>query len=307
MSATPGAEGRRISVIVVSYNTCDLLRRCLASLTEADEVIVVDNASRDGSAEMVAAEFPSVILIRNERNRGFGAACNQGLDLATGDFWLLLNSDAAAEPGALRRLASALWADDGLVAVGGRLLYPDGAVQNSCANRLTLCAVFCEQYWLEKAFPRSPWLSPYWTTARLPDTGVHRVGQVMGACLGMRPGPERFDERFFLYCEDTELCHRLSLRGAIAYVPEARFVHELGASSAGTRWEAVARYNRGKELYFRLHRGPLAAFVCWGVNREGAFWRMALYALTGRLARARMWWRVLTAPLSGPPLPPDAG
>lgn len=302
----PGAEGRRISVIVVSYNTRELLRRCLASLSEADEVIVVDNASRDGSAEMVAADFPSVILIRNERNRGFGAACNQGLDVASGDFWLLLNSDAAAEPGALRALALALWEDNALVAVGGRLLYPDGTVQKSCANRLTLWAVVCEQMWLEKAFPRSRWLSPYWTTARLPDKGVHRVAQVMGACLGMRPGPERLDERFFLYCEDTELCHRLSQRGEIAYVPEARFIHELGASSAGTRWEAVARYNRGKELYFRLHQGAWAAAACWGLNRWGALARLTLYALTARLGRARMWWRVLTAPLGGPPLPPDA-
>ncbi|MBX3097299.1 MAG: glycosyltransferase family 2 protein [Fimbriimonadaceae bacterium] len=315
MTAGPRTEGRRISVIVVSYNTSDLLRRCIESLGDADQIIVVDNASHDDSAEMVADLFPHVVLVRNQVNRGFGAACNQGLNLATGDFWLLLNSDAFARPGALRLLANALWADDKLVAVGGRLEFPDGRVQSSCCNSLTLWVVLCEQFWLEKAFPMSPLFSPYWLTPRMPLEGVHRVAQVMGACLGVRPGPERFDERFFLYCEDTELCLRLSRRGSIAYVPEAIFEHELGASSSANRWQAIARYNRGKELYFRLHGGLLASFICLKINRIGAFARLLVYGVPAALTlglvprfrnHAEMWWRVLSAPLAGPALPPDA-
>ena len=302
-------------MIVVSYNTRDALRRCLDSLEGADEVIVVDNASTDGSAEMVASSYPSVVLVRNDRNRGFGAANNQGLDLMSGEIALLLNSDASAKPGALDAL-NRVMEDPSVVACGGLLRFPDGRVQQSCCNRLTLWAVFCEQWFLEKMFPRSRVFSPYWETNRIlaePVREKFEVEQVMGACLCLRP-VERFDERFFLYCEDTELCHRLRKHGEIVYVPGAEFVHELGASS-GQRWEAVARYNRGKELYFSIHRGAFASFIAWKKNREGALLRLLTWSvaslftlfLVARFRRkATLFLRVLFAPKAGPPAPPDS-
>lgn len=101
MVGTPESGQVRLGVVIVSYNTKDHLRACLESLGEADEVIVVDNASHDGSPEMVAADFPHIHLIANAKNRGFGAANNQGLDAMTSELALLLNSDATATPGAL--------------------------------------------------------------------------------------------------------------------------------------------------------------------------------------------------------------
>lgn len=305
----------RLSVIVVNYNTRSELELCLASLDGADEVIVVDNASTDGSAEMVSSSFPSVLLIANDRNRGFGAANNQGLEVMTGEIALLLNSDARAEPGALDVLKGVM-EDSSVVACGGMLRFPDGRVQQSCCNSLTLWAVFCEQWLLEKAFPRSRVFSPYWETHRLlasPPAESHDVEQVMGACLCMRP-VERFDERFFLYCEDTEICLRLRSRGRIVYVPGAEFVHELGASS-DERWEAVARYNRGKELYFTIHRGKFASFIAWKKNREGAFIRLVIWSVASVLTlftverfrkKVALFWKVLTAPKAGPPAPLDS-
>src|SRR5690606_8399235 len=131
------------------------------------------------------------------------------------------------------------------VAVGARLLLPDGSVQPSCANRLTLGAVFLEQTLLEKVFGR------YWIdTSR--DTTARKVPQVTGACFAMRRVDGqflRFDDRFFLYCEDTELMKRLSEHGDVYHLPTAVFHHELGSSSSKNRWFAVACYNRGKELY----------------------------------------------------------
>lgn len=283
----------RISVIVVSYNTRELLVRCLRSLPDSCELIVVDNASSDGSAE--AAEALGVArVIRNTMNRGFGAANNQGLDVATGELVLLLNSDAAARPGAVERLAE-VFADPTIVAAGGRLLGPDGETQNSTAGPLTLTAVFLEQTGLEKLLPG------YWNTQKLLASGQDPAptAQVMGACLMMRP-VERFDERFFLYVEDTELCHRLAGHGRLVYVPSAIFEHELGASSRQDRWLAVARYNQGKELYLRLHRGPAAAAVCWVLNRAGALGRLLVWLLLSPFKvsardQVRLWWRVLTA------------
>ena len=305
----------RLSVIVVSYNTRDLLGRCLESLGEADEVVVVDNASADGSAEMVASLFPSVRLVRNSENRGFGAANNQGLDLVAGDLVLFLNSDAMARPGALRGLVSVMDAHADVVACGGRLESADGRLQESCANGLTLWALFCEQTYLEKLFPRSRLFSPYWVSSRLlsAQRELHDVEQVMGACLMVRPEKsssgelhhnfERFDERFFLYCEDTELCRRLRRRGRIVWVPGAVFEHALGASSQA-RWEAVARYNRGKELYFLIHFGRTTAVVAFLIDRAGAFARLLVWSLASVVTlffvrtvreRAWMWVRVLFA------------
>jgi len=305
----------RLSVVVVSYNACASLRRCLDSLADADEVIVVDNASQDGSAKMVEAEFPEVRLIKNDLNRGFGAANNQGLDLMTGDVALLLNCDAYAKLGSLQVIRRVMQ-DESVVACGGRLEFLDGRIQASCANQLTLWALFCEQSLLEKAFPRSRILSPYWETDRLlagPVIEAHEVEQVMGACLCLRP-VERFDERFFLYCEDTELCRRLQKHGRIVYVRWAEFVHELGTSSA-ERWEAVARYNRGKELYFLIHHGRGASFAALFLDRLGAALRMLAWGLpcaltaflhTGLREKSAMFFRVLTAPAAGPPLPADS-
>lgn len=298
----------KVSVIVVSYNTRDLLRRCLESLEGVHEVIVVDNASRDGSPEMVESEFPSARLIRNRLNRGFGAANNQGLDLMTGELALLLNSDALASPGAISRLAS-VFADPGVVAAGGRLLDDEGREQPSCCASLTLWAVVCEQLLLEKLFPRSRLLSPYWLNGRLKGTGPFEVEQCMGACLMMR-SVERFDERFFLYCEDTELCYRLRKHGRVLFVREASFGHALGASSSKSRWLAVARYNRGKELYFSLTRRFLSMATCWVLNRLGALVRLMgglllVWHPSGR-EKVSIFWRVLFAPLTGPSLPRDS-
>jgi N-acetylglucosaminyl-diphospho-decaprenol L-rhamnosyltransferase len=289
-----------VTVVVVSYNTKEKLRKCLEALGEDHEVIVVDNASADGSPEMVDQEFGWVKLIRNSSNRGFGAANNQGASLASRPYTLFLNSDAYAEPGAVERLALEM-EKEGVVAAGGRLLNPDGSLQNSSANRLTLWAVFCEQLYLEKLFLRSSIFSPYWNSWRFEKAAD--VEQVMGACLMVRSGSAGFDERFFLYVEDTDLCFRLRKLGRIRYVPEAKFVHELGSSSAW-RWEAVARYNRGKELFFEIHRGRAAAVFCWLLNRLGALVRLVVWGVATVLTlglhspareRAGLFGRVLLA------------
>lgn len=310
----PEADERRtmppVSVVVVSFNTREKLDRCLRAIEPCHEVIVVDNASHDGSAEMVEADHPHVRLLRNETNRGFGAANNQGIAVASHPLVLLLNSDAYAEPGAIAALARA-FEDEGVVAAGGRLLNPDGSLQNSTANALTLWAVFCEQTLLEKALPDHPVLSPYWNTRRLARESPGEIApteQVMGACLMMRP-VERFDERYFLYCEDTDLCRRLRRHGRIVHVPSAVFVHDLGSSSGANRWRAVARYNRGKERYFRLHHGRLAAFACFLLDRLGAAihllgWLAPSLLTLGLVGRFRyqvaLFARVFFAPWNGP-------
>jgi hypothetical protein len=258
---------------------------------------VVDNASKDGSVEMVQSEFPQVKLIANSHNAGFGKANNQGIEQAKGELILFLNSDAYAQPDSIDRLIDAFKHEE-VVAVGGKLLNPDGSLQESVAGRLTLWNVFLEQWYLDgvaRKFGRG-----YWRTKRLSQTEPSEVDQVMGACLMMRSKTEqRFDERFFLYCEDTELCARLQELGKILYVPSAEFIHELGSSSQENRWLAVARYNIGKELFFQIRKGSFARFICWKKNREGALLRLIAglilsFTAAGRL-KVRIFWRVLFA------------
>ncbi len=271
-----------VTVVVVSYNTRDALRRCLDALRGqgAAKVVAVDNGSEDGSDAMVRKEFPEVELVATGENLGFARANNLGAQRAETPLVLFLNSDAYADPHAIARLAAAF--EEGVVAAGGRLRNPDGSLQESVAGPLTLGAVFLEQTLLERLF------GGYWRTRSLPTDRPSDVEQVMGACLMTRTGLEPWDERYFLYCEDTDLCLRLRRRGRILYVPESGFEHDLGTSSRREPWRGIARYNAGKELYFRLHHGILQSYACLLMDRLGALIRIVL-----KPREVRTFWRVL--------------
>ena len=262
------------------------------------QVIVVDNASTDGSVEMLREVmptlFPGSLSLFSSQNLGFGRANNFGLVHATGDLVLYLNSDAYAHYGSIQQLASN-FIDSSVIAAGGRLLHLNGSLQDSVAGRLTLGAVFLEQFFLDgiaRRFGRS-----YWRTRLLPSDEPSDVEQVMGACLmARRDADPRFDERFFLYCEDTELCHRLKARGRVVYDPRAEFTHELGSSSNQNRWRSVARYNNGKCLYFRITQGKSAAIICAVLNTLGAIVRIFAgipLAILGKPEKLTTFCRVL--------------
>lgn len=275
-----------VSVIIVSYNTRDLLRACIESLLctegnpEALEIIVVDNASSDGSAALVAEQFPQVRLIVNPDNRGFGAACNQGLEIARGRYALILNADIRVQQGALGRLVAFMGTHPDAAVCGGQLRYPDGRIQPSCARELTLWWVFCEQSMLAKLFPRTRLFGGYWRT-EWDFSATIETEQVMGACMMLRRPSPRFDEAYFLYCEDTDLCYRVRQAGGkIYYVHDAIFIHHLGASGEPQRAQMVIYYNRGKERYFRKFHGAWQARLCRWLNKGGALLRV-LVGITG--------------------------
>ncbi|MCG9896082.1 MAG: hypothetical protein MH204_11470, partial [Fimbriimonadaceae bacterium] len=169
---------------------------------------------------------------------------------------------------------------------------------------------------LEKLFFWAKPLSPYWETQRLMSAqgNIHEVEQVMGAAMLFKPHL-KFDEDFFLYCEDTDFCHRMGRLGSIYWVKDAVFEHALGASSRLFRWETVARYNRGKELFFHKHYGGAAKSMCIFLNRVGAGGRLIIWTALLILSigawkvawdKRKLWWRVLFVPRVGPPKPRDA-
>lgn len=307
-----------LSIIIVNWNTREHLQACLRSVfacppAEPFEVWVVDNASSDGSAEMVRQQFPQVHLIANSENLGYGRANNQALRQAQGEFALVLNSDIEVMPGALQALIDFMREHPEAQAAGGQLILPDGRIQPSCSQRLTLWAVFCEQTLLAKAFPRSRLFGSYNLTWWSYDS-VREVEQVVGACLLLRRQADGsfplFDERYFMYAEDTELCHRIRRAGGrIYYVPHAKFKHHLGASSEqeSIRAEMVKAYNRSRILFFREVYGAWSVPIYRLLIATGALLRLLLWCgawLAGKPGRPRaarqvaMFWEVLKDALS---------
>ncbi|MDQ2986558.1 MAG: glycosyltransferase family 2 protein [Armatimonadota bacterium] len=290
----------KLSVVIVAYRSEATIEACVSSLPADAEIIVVENQA-EGS---VLPNLRGVVLVRMPANEGFGIACNSGLDLAGGEFALVLNPDAWANAiNDVHRLTQFLDDAPTAICVGGRLRLPDGSVQLSCARELTLGAVFLEQTLLEKVV-KGYWIETASATEPL------KVPQVTGACFAMKRVNGqflRFDPRFFLYCEDSELMNRIANYGDIYHLPSAEFHHALGASSEQNRWWAVACYNRGKELYFEIHHGGFQSKVCFALNRLGALlrlliWSVATIVTLGLVGRFRKqvatFARVLFAPFN---------
>ena len=287
-----------ISVAIVSYNTRDLLRDCLLSLEsrrdEAElEIIVVDNGSRDGSVAMTRQEFPQVLVIEAGENLGFGAANNRALEAAHGEFFWILNSDTTVDTGTISVMLHWMKAHSECGAIGSRLILRDGTTQPSCALDPSLWAVFCEQTFLYKLLPGGRYTGSYAMT-NWDYNEVRDVPQVCGASLLVRREAwlqiGGFDESYFMYFEDTDLCVRLREAGwQIWYLPEARVNHFLGASSqgsAGERGRMIFHYNLGRLIFFSRRRGQSTARLLRALLSLGALGRLLAWTLLALRPRA---------------------
>jgi GT2 family glycosyltransferase len=244
-----------ISAVVVNHNGRRHLRRCLESLEalhdSVGEVVVVDNASQDGSAELVRQRFNDYRLLALDRQIGFGAANNRGAEIATGDSLLLLNSDAWIEAADLRKLAAALDSRPELGLVAPQLFYPDGRLQFVWAPDVGVLGEAVQKL-------RNPFESRRWNHRQLP-TLLRRLlgaGFCTAACVLIRRiayvEVGGFDEEFFLYFEDVDLCRRLRQSGwAITVVPDSAAYHVKGGSAGA---DAAEQYRRARIRYYRKHR-----------------------------------------------------
>jgi len=260
-----------LSVVVLSWNTREILRACLSALERdalgaAREVIVVDNGSADGSAQMVARDFPSVRLLCNPENRLYAEANNQGARMATGRYLCLLNSDTEVRPGALARLVQFLEHEPAYAAVAPKLVNPDGSVQRACRRFPTLLEPLLESTTLG-AFPPGSWFSWWSTMGDFDHQRSRDVAQPPGACLLMRTAEYLalggLDPSLSLFFNDVDLCLSLRRRGRrVRYLAEAEVLHHQGSS---TRSQAARRRNllwiRNRTAYYRKNYGRLAG--CW--------------------------------------------
>lgn len=254
-----------LSVVIVSWNVRELLRRCLASvLAEAAEqlsveVFVVDNASGDGTAAMVEREYPAVQLIVNSNNAGFVRANNQALVRCRGRHVLLLNPDTEVQQGALARLVQALDSDPSVGAAGPLLLNPDGSVQPSRRRFPTLATALLESTALQRWFGNTAAVRRFYVADRS-DQEEQDVDWLVGACLMVRSEAldqvGLLDERFFMYSEEVDWCLRLRQAGRrVRYVPSARVVHYEAKSSGQVPVARHFYFHDSRCRYFGKHYG----------------------------------------------------
>lgn len=301
-----------LSVIIVNWNVRDLLRTCLSSVLRAQgnlslEVVVVDSASSDGSAEMVRAEYPQARLIACETNVGFSAGNNLGMAAARGDYLLLLNPDTEVAEGALDALTAAMQAHPEAGVAGPRLRNPDGTVQSSRRRFPTLTTAFVESTALQPHFSRHPALARYYVADR-PDDAEQEVDWLTGACLLVRREVYArvggFDEGYFMYSEELDWQKRIRATGwRVLYVPQAKVVHHEGKSSEQVVPLRHIRFQRSKIRYFTKHHGRAAgalvhAFLfgtyVWQLLVEGVKW-LAGHKRSLRRERVGAYWQVLSA------------
>jgi GT2 family glycosyltransferase len=266
-----------LSILIVSYNTRDLLSACIASLPDAvgkyqHEVIVADNASQDDSVEMLRRDWPGVRVVEMGGNTGFGRATNRALTMANGRHYLLLNSDTIALPGSLASLIEFLDATPEAGVAAPRLLNTDLTDQGTArAFPTPAAALFGRKSLLTRLFPNNPWARRYMLRHHQSETEPYSVDWVSGACM-MVPRPVvdlvgALDERFFMHWEDADWCHRIGDAGYGVYcVPHARVVHHEGQSEkayGAARRQRIGRparlvwvFHQSAYYYFTKHHAP---------------------------------------------------
>lgn len=292
-----------VSIIIVNWNTRTLLDRCLLSIEAgaagiAVHVLVVDNGSADGSAELVARKFPRVELLRNQENVGFARANNQAYGLAQGRYVLLLNPDTELREGAVKRMVEFLDADPRGAGVTAVLRNPDGTMQRYHKRLPSWSYVLWSETLLRNVVPANRWTRTFYMRDE-PFDVVTEIEQPPAACLMLRRsviGTEQlFDERFPIFYNDVDLCRRLRDAGYRLFLqPEAEVMHHGGAGGVGLMPDqGVADSLIGLIRYYRKHDGLIGAGVLWLILTLNS-----LLVLTVGLVkvlggcRPLQWWKV---------------
>jgi hypothetical protein len=253
----------QLSIILVSWNTRQLLADCLNSVythppKDDFELLVVDNASHDGSAAMVRERFPQARLIQSNENVGFAQGNNLAVPLCIGKYVLLLNPDTVVKPDALDSLVRFMEAHPMAGAAGSRLLNPDETLQPSCHPAPTLSRELWRLFHLDAIRPYGAYHMHQWDMNQPREVDV-----IQGASFILRKTALDqvgfLDGRYFMYSEEVDLCYRLQKAGwKLYYVPESQVIHYGGQSTKLVAADMFQQLYMGKLMYFRKHYGRLA-------------------------------------------------
>jgi GT2 family glycosyltransferase len=302
-----------VSIIVVSFNTRDTTLKCLRELKSAAEgidsqIIVVDNASTDGSVDAIRSAMPEVTIISNGVNVGFASANNQALAGAKGRFILLLNSDAFMQSGGVAAMVDYLRQNPQIAAVGPRLLNADGSLQISCFPFPSPWRAWVENLWLSRVFSGAKLIGDY----RQWDHNSPRVVDfVSGACMMIRREVYEqiggFDDRFFMYAEETDWQKRMWRNGwKIAFTPAAVVTH-LGGGSKNDANRSRLNFFNSLDIYEYKHHGLMGLILLRCAMIVGCAARVVAWAIKWMTSsahrnqaesklRLHLWliWRQLT-------------
>ncbi len=281
-----------LSIIIVNWNTKDYLADCLESVKDnttniSYEIIVVDNCSSDGSADMVGQNFPEVLLIRNEENVGFGRANNQGLSRAGGKYILFLNSDMAVNETCLDRMFGFMEENPDIGASACKLTYPDGRLQHSCRQFPSFKVYFLIILGLRSLFPSLKVFRRY-LMLDWDHSDTREVDQIMGSFMFMRRSAldqvGSFDERFWMYFEEVDLCLRLKKAGwKIVHYPQASAVHFLSKSSE--QWgklKVTREFQKSLLKYFKKNRRFYEFLILFVIGKIKYLFFIPILKLTGK-------------------------
>jgi GT2 family glycosyltransferase len=253
-----------MAVVVVSFNTRDVLARCLHSVTAASpfETVVVDNGSSDGSADLVRARFPAVRLIMNGENLGYGGAANKGIAECSAPGVLLLNSDTLIAPNALDVLGAYLAERPRVAVLGPRLVKPDGSLQRSAFSYPSVADTLLGETGMHLILRRVPLLRErlYRTWSH---TAARRAPWVVGAALAMRRDAFQrvggFDEAYFMYWEEVDLCQRLEREGFETHFAPVTTVVHVGEASTGRSIASMRQRLLSQRRFLLQHASPRSA------------------------------------------------
>jgi hypothetical protein len=277
-------EAPDLSVVIVSWNTCELLARCINSLCAdaatsriALQVIVVDNASSDGTVDMLSECFPSIDVVALTENRGFAAATNTGIERAQAGDILLLNPDTEPLPGALTAMRSALHAMPHAGLVSGILLNPDRSIQSAGYRFPTLTQSFLDFFPLHDRLVASSLNGRYSAGDGL---SPYAVDHPLGACMLVRRDVidqiGLLDEEYFMYSEEIDWCRRIAAGGwTILIAPAASIIHYGGQSTRQASDAMFLQLHRSRARYFAQYHSHaylrtverMASAACWWAGR----------------------------------------
>jgi N-acetylglucosaminyl-diphospho-decaprenol L-rhamnosyltransferase len=300
---TPAPPAPSVAVVIVTFESAETLGACLDSLRRyvgiPYEIAVVDNASTDGSATLARDHPAGARVIENPANLGFAAACNQGLRGTSASHVLFLNPDAEVTAGALEVLVAALDSRPSVGAVGPRTCHDDGTIQVSTGPDLTLMTEMRQRRLVRGVRDREP-RAVLEASAR--HATEHEPAWVSGACLMARrealEAVGGFDEEFFLYEEDADLCRRLREAGwRVLFTPAAEIRHRLGRSMARTPERSRLEYHRSHLRYYRKHNGLLARGALRALLAGRGIAGLVRGALAGTPADRAWAYRVLAMAL----------
>lgn len=281
-----------LSIIIVAYKSRDEIARCLDSISRIAprgswEVVVVDNSPGDGTGAIIARDFPSVIYVDPGENLGFGRANNLGIARTSGAYVLLLNPDTVVNEAALTHCIRRLEADGGIGLISPKLVQADGAMDQACRRGIpTLWDGFCRASGLASLFSRRAFFSGYNLT-HLPVDGTYDVGAINGAFMLARretlervaPDGKVFDEAFFMYGDDLDLCIRIARAGwRIVYDGSVSVVHLKGLSVARD-FDRMSRaiFDANRDVYLKHFNPRNSRWVRWKyVAAFGAWKRISL-------------------------------